>query len=87
MNEVVIDSNVRVPRPKYMQRDDERRRKLFKAYAIAHEAAYVVRPTSYTVREDGFMIIKDGSNRILECASERRIETRTRQMRERIKDR
>ncbi len=87
MNEIRIDSHVRMPKPKYVQRDQERRQKLFKRYADAHEAAYVIRPNRYTVRQDGFMTIYDGSNRICEVASERRIEQRIKQMRERIKDR
>lgn len=82
--EVVIESNVRLPKPKYVQRDHERRQKLFKRYAEAHMSAYVIRPVRYTVRQDGFLTIYDGSDRVLECASERRIETRIRQMKERI---
>ena len=87
MNEIQIDSNVKLPKPKYIQRDQERRQKLFKRYADAHEVAYIVRPTRYVVRQDGFLTIYDGIGRILEIASEKRIETRIKQMRERIKDR
>lgn len=87
MTEVNIDSNVKLPKPKYVQRNHERRQKLFKRYAEAHSLAYVIRPTRYTVREDGFITIYDGSNRKLECASERRIETRIRQMNDRVRNR
>lgn len=87
MTEVIIDSHIRIPRPKYRLKEEERRRKLFKSYADAHQNAYVIRPTRYTIREDGFMTIYDAHDRVCEVASEKRIELRIKQMRERIKDR
>lgn len=87
MNDIVIDSHVRLPVSKKKQKDDARRRKLFSRFADAYAAANVIRPVRYVVQENGFLRIFDGYDRQVECASEKRIEQVIRMLRDKVRDR
>jgi hypothetical protein len=78
--------NIKAPRPKYVVKDEERRNKVFRAFKNAYRTLYMIEADGYSVREDGFLIVKRGSQ-VIECASEKRIESLTRMMRNRINDR
>lgn len=76
--------NVKLPIGKKRQRDNERRRRIFKAYADVYEKLYISRPVKFEITSEGFMRISTHSA-ICDCASEARIKKITAMMRDRIK--
>jgi len=82
---ITLDSHVRFPRAKAAIRDEERRRKLFKAYSDAYQALHIRRPDRFTF--DGCMMRIYIGKSMCESASEKRVEQQTKTMRNRLLDR
>jgi hypothetical protein len=71
------------PRTKKQTSDLHRRNRIFRAFRNVYRQLYGMEPDSYTIRDDGFMIVKKG-DQILEVASEQRIQQVTRMFRDRL---
>lgn len=82
MNDIVIDSHVRIPRPKGQVEAERKNNKAFKAYADAYERVYVRRPTLNGVTKSGFFQI----DTLAQAVNARRLKELTAMLKERAKD-
>lgn len=87
MNEVTIEDNVRIPRPKYAVRDEDRRRKIFNAFANAYAALYVRRPDRWSFDKTTKLMTVYVGDSVAERAGEQRLKELTRMMRNKVAER
>lgn len=82
MNEVVIEDNVRIPRPKAEIKRETTTQKAFRAYADAYARVYVRRPVLESVSKQGMIKVDTQSVAV----SAKRLKELTGMLKERAKD-
>lgn len=82
MNDITIDSHVRIPRPKSHVERESRERKQFRAYADAYERVYVRRPVLNGVTKSGMFQI----DTLAQAVNAKRLKELTGMLKERAKD-
>lgn len=82
MNEIAIDDNVRIPRPKGEVKREHESNKVFRKYADAYVKVFVKRPTLLGVNKYGMI----ATDTLPQAVNARRMKELTRMLTERAKD-
>lgn len=84
MSVIVISRGVPLPRSKTERKTAARRSKVFRSYARAYKALYVIDPDRWTFDSSTQLMTVYAGSRVLERCGERRLEQLARMMRDRL---